>query len=46
VTNPTVKLPGSMWTRKMIIHESWAKAQGAGPFGYGLRPDLTDEDDR
>jgi len=41
---PDGDLPGSMWTRKKIIQQSWAKAQGAGPFGYGLRPDLTDED--
>ena len=47
---PSGDLPGSMWTRKLIVQESWHKARDAGPFGYGLRADLQDteasDDDR
>ncbi len=35
----------SLETRKVIIHQSWAKAVTAGPFGYGLRADFSDDDD-
>jgi hypothetical protein len=46
---PSGDLPGSMWTRKLIVQESWHKARDAGPFGYGLRADLQEnegDDDR
>jgi hypothetical protein len=38
------QLGGSQWTRKEIMQECWAKADGTGLFGYGLRPDLYDQD--
>jgi hypothetical protein len=41
---PASEAGGSLWTRKQIIHESWAKARFAGPFGYGIRADFTDQD--
>jgi hypothetical protein len=41
---PAGDLPGSQWTRKLIIQECWAKAKDAGPFGYGIRADLADPD--
>jgi hypothetical protein len=43
---PASEAGGSLWTRKQIIHESWAKARDAGPFGYGIRADFTDQDDK
>jgi hypothetical protein len=42
---PASEAGGSLWTRKMIIQESWAKARNAGPFGFGIRPDFTNDDD-
>jgi hypothetical protein len=42
---PDGELPGSLWTRKMIIVESFKKAQTAGPFGLGIRPDFGDDED-
>jgi hypothetical protein len=39
---PDGELPGSLWTRKMIISQSWMLARTAGPFGLGIRPDLSD----
>ncbi len=42
---PEGELPGSMWTRRLIISESWKKAVTAGPFGYGIRPSFPDDED-
>ena len=42
---PDGEAAGSLWTRKEIIHESWQKARLAGPFGLGIRPDFSDDDD-
>jgi hypothetical protein len=42
---PDSEAGGSLWTREMIIHESWQKAQYAGPFGLGIRPDFSDDPD-
>jgi hypothetical protein len=42
---PSDEAGGSYWTRKMIIVESWQKAQFAGPFGLGLRPDFSDDEE-
>jgi hypothetical protein len=41
---PEGDLPGSFWTRKLIITESWKKAVTAGPFGYGRWLDFSDDD--
>jgi hypothetical protein len=42
---PDGDLPGSLWTRKEIITESWKKAVTAGPFGYGRILDFSADDD-
>ncbi len=42
---PGTEAGGSLWTRKQIIHESWQKASIAGPFGLGIRPDFSQDDD-
>ncbi len=36
---------GSLYTRRMIIHQSWGIAATAGPFGHGLRADFSNEAD-
>jgi hypothetical protein len=41
---PSDEAGGSYWTRKQIIVESWQKAENAGPFGLGLRPDFSDDE--
>ena len=35
---------GSMNTRKLIVHQSWPKAVTAGPFGWGLQYNFTDDE--
>ena len=42
---PEGELPGSIYTRHMIIIESWKKAEAAGPFGLGIRPIFADDED-
>jgi hypothetical protein len=42
---PDGEAAGSLWTRKEIVHECWQKAKIAGPFGLGLRPDFSNDDD-
>ncbi len=42
---PESDLAGSLWTRKVIISESWKKATTAGAFGYGKTLDFSEEDD-
>jgi hypothetical protein len=41
----SLDIEGSLWTRKLIIHEAWQLAESAGPFGHGFQADYsTDED--
>ena len=42
---PDAEFLGSLYTRKLIIQQSWRLAETAGPFGYGLRADFSDQDD-
>jgi O-Antigen ligase len=42
---PDGDLPGSLWTRKMIINESWKKAATAPLFGYGRILDFSNDAD-
>jgi hypothetical protein len=42
---PDGELPGSLWTRKKIISESWHKAVEAGPFGWGKALDFSQDED-
>ena len=42
---PDGDLPGSLYTRKMIIVQSWKEAVKAGPFGYGRILDFSDDPD-
>jgi hypothetical protein len=39
---PEGQLPGSLYTRKLIISQSWKIAVNAGPFGNGLLADYSD----
>jgi hypothetical protein len=42
---PDDQFGGSMWTRHEIIAESWKKAEAAGPFGFGIRPQFAEDSD-
>ncbi len=42
---PDGDLPGSLYTRKMIIVQSWKEAAKAGPFGFGRILDFSNDAD-